>query len=219
MQQRLPSLLAPPITFAHRGARANAPDNTIEAFQLALDLGAGGLESDVWLTRDGVPVLDHDGTDQQRRQLQRQHRHDRDGRVAQTVCDQRAVRAEALGARGAQVVLAHDVQDGRSHVASHYCALDQPERERRQDQAANELDRVFLRHCPSARGQPTELHCHDRHEQDAGQEARHRHPDLCRTGQEHAAELAVPDGGQDAERQSHYERNEHAGEHEPRGDL
>jgi len=62
MQQRLPSLLASPITFAHRGARANAPENTIEAFQLALDLGAAGLESDVWLTRDGVPVLDHDGT-------------------------------------------------------------------------------------------------------------------------------------------------------------
>lgn len=50
-----------PITFAHRGARAHAPENTIEAFQLALRLGATGLESDVWLTRDGVPVLDHDG--------------------------------------------------------------------------------------------------------------------------------------------------------------
>jgi glycerophosphoryl diester phosphodiesterase len=62
MQQRLPSLLANPITFAHRGARANAPENTIEAFQLALDKGAAGLESDVWLTRDGVAVLDHDGT-------------------------------------------------------------------------------------------------------------------------------------------------------------
>jgi glycerophosphoryl diester phosphodiesterase len=62
MQQRLPSLLARPITFAHRGARANAPENTIEAFQLALDKGAAGLESDVWLTRDGIAVLDHDGT-------------------------------------------------------------------------------------------------------------------------------------------------------------
>jgi glycerophosphoryl diester phosphodiesterase len=62
MQQRLPSLLATPITFAHRGARAHAPENTIEAFQLALDMGAAGIESDVWLTRDGVPVLDHDGT-------------------------------------------------------------------------------------------------------------------------------------------------------------
>jgi glycerophosphoryl diester phosphodiesterase len=50
-----------PIGFAHRGARARAPENTIEAFRLALELGASGLESDVWLTADGVPVLDHDG--------------------------------------------------------------------------------------------------------------------------------------------------------------
>lgn len=61
VQQRLPSLLDVPITFAHRGARAHAPENTIEAFQLALDKGASGIESDVWLTADGVPVLVHDG--------------------------------------------------------------------------------------------------------------------------------------------------------------
>jgi glycerophosphoryl diester phosphodiesterase len=61
VQQRLPSLLDPPISFAHRGARAHAPENTLEAFQLALKLGATGLESDVWLTSDGVAVLDHDG--------------------------------------------------------------------------------------------------------------------------------------------------------------
>ncbi len=60
-QQRLPSLLDPPVGFAHRGARAHAPENTLEAFALALRLGATGLESDVWLTADGVPVLDHDG--------------------------------------------------------------------------------------------------------------------------------------------------------------
>jgi len=56
-----PSLIDPPIGFAHRGARAHAPDNTIEAFTLALRLGATGLETDLWLTSDGVPVLDHDG--------------------------------------------------------------------------------------------------------------------------------------------------------------
>ena len=61
MPTRLPSLLKPPIGFAHRGARAHAPENTIEAFALAQRLGAKGLESDVWLTRDGVAVLDHDG--------------------------------------------------------------------------------------------------------------------------------------------------------------
>ena len=61
VQQRLPSLLDPPIMFAHRGARAHAPENTLEAFELALRLGATGLESDVWLTVDGELVLDHDG--------------------------------------------------------------------------------------------------------------------------------------------------------------
>jgi glycerophosphoryl diester phosphodiesterase len=61
VQQRLPSLLERPIAFAHRGARAHARENTLEAFALGLRLGATGLESDVWLTSDGVPVLDHDG--------------------------------------------------------------------------------------------------------------------------------------------------------------
>jgi glycerophosphoryl diester phosphodiesterase len=61
MQQRLPSLLQPPIAFAHRGAKAHAPENTLEAFALALKLGATGLESDVWLTSDGIAVLEHDG--------------------------------------------------------------------------------------------------------------------------------------------------------------
>jgi glycerophosphoryl diester phosphodiesterase len=61
VQQRLPSILDDPITFAHRGARAHAPENTLESFALGLRLGATGLESDVWLTADGEVVLDHDG--------------------------------------------------------------------------------------------------------------------------------------------------------------
>jgi glycerophosphoryl diester phosphodiesterase len=61
VQQRLPSLLDDPIAFGHRGARAHAPENTLAGFELALKLGATGLESDVWITADGVPVLDHDG--------------------------------------------------------------------------------------------------------------------------------------------------------------
>ncbi len=61
MPTRLPSLRRPPIGFAHRGARAHAPENTLEAFALARKLGATGLESDAWVTADGVAVLDHDG--------------------------------------------------------------------------------------------------------------------------------------------------------------
>jgi glycerophosphoryl diester phosphodiesterase len=50
-----------PIGFAHRGASAQARGNTLDAFRRALDGGAPGLESDAWLTSDGVVVLDHDG--------------------------------------------------------------------------------------------------------------------------------------------------------------
>jgi glycerophosphoryl diester phosphodiesterase len=38
---------------------ADAPENSLEAFQLALSSGARGLESDVWLDSDGQPVLHH----------------------------------------------------------------------------------------------------------------------------------------------------------------
>jgi glycerophosphoryl diester phosphodiesterase len=58
---RVPAARVPPIGFAHRGARAHARENTLEAFSLALRLGATGLESDAWVTADGVVVLDHDG--------------------------------------------------------------------------------------------------------------------------------------------------------------
>jgi len=51
-----------PVAFAHRGASAHAPENTLEAFRLALRLGANGLETDAWLSADGRVVLDHDGT-------------------------------------------------------------------------------------------------------------------------------------------------------------
>jgi glycerophosphoryl diester phosphodiesterase len=58
---RLPSLLQPPLGFAHRGASAHERENTLEAFRLALRLGATGIESDVWITDDDMAVLDHDG--------------------------------------------------------------------------------------------------------------------------------------------------------------
>lgn len=60
-QQRMASLRHPPIGFAHRGARAHAEENTLDAFTLARRLGATGLETDAWLTADGQVVLDHDG--------------------------------------------------------------------------------------------------------------------------------------------------------------
>lgn len=49
------------ITFAHRGARLLAPENTIAAFQRALEAGVTGLETDAHLSADGEVVLVHDG--------------------------------------------------------------------------------------------------------------------------------------------------------------
>ena len=51
-----------PINLAHRGASKMAPENTMEAFRLGIEAGAGGLELDVHLTRDGRVVVIHDPT-------------------------------------------------------------------------------------------------------------------------------------------------------------
>ena len=48
------------IVIAHRGNRAHAAENTLEALQQAVDLGADAIEFDVRVTRDGVPVVIHD---------------------------------------------------------------------------------------------------------------------------------------------------------------
>ncbi|HEX6988149.1 MAG TPA: glycerophosphodiester phosphodiesterase [Bacillota bacterium] len=53
---------APVMVIAHRGASGHAPENTLPAFQLALDMGAHALELDVTLTADGEVVLMHDPT-------------------------------------------------------------------------------------------------------------------------------------------------------------
>lgn len=49
-----------PLIIGHRGASAVAPENTMAAFREAISVGADGIEFDVRLTRDGVPVVIHD---------------------------------------------------------------------------------------------------------------------------------------------------------------
>ncbi|MBH1988421.1 MAG: hypothetical protein I8H75_00625 [Myxococcaceae bacterium] len=51
-----------PFILAHRGARQQAPENTILAFQKAFELGADGFECDVFLSKDRIPVILHDET-------------------------------------------------------------------------------------------------------------------------------------------------------------
>jgi len=51
-----------PLIIAHRGASAEQPENTLASFRRALALEADGIELDVQITRDGVPVVFHDAT-------------------------------------------------------------------------------------------------------------------------------------------------------------
>ncbi len=46
--------------WAHRGASAYAPENTLSAFKLAVDMGAHGIELDVHMSKDGELVVIHD---------------------------------------------------------------------------------------------------------------------------------------------------------------
>ena len=48
------------LNLGHRGASAYAPENTLAAFNLAFEMGADGVELDVSVTRDRVPVVIHD---------------------------------------------------------------------------------------------------------------------------------------------------------------
>jgi glycerophosphoryl diester phosphodiesterase len=77
------------IVVAHRGASGQAPENTMEAFRLAVELGADALETDVHLSADGQVVLIHDDT------LDRTT--DRAGRVAELT--QAQIRAADAGYR------------------------------------------------------------------------------------------------------------------------
>jgi len=51
-----------PQIFAHRGARVVAPENTLPAFQKALDMNVAGIELDVHCSKDGQLVVIHDFT-------------------------------------------------------------------------------------------------------------------------------------------------------------
>lgn len=54
--------MEPKIVYGHRGAPAELPENTLEGFARAIEVGADAIETDVHLTRDGEVVVFHDAT-------------------------------------------------------------------------------------------------------------------------------------------------------------
>ena len=63
-RRRLPAVFQSdrPLVFAHRGGAQLAPENTMPAIDNGMALGADGLEIDVQLSADGIPVVIHDQT-------------------------------------------------------------------------------------------------------------------------------------------------------------
>lgn len=57
-----PAVFSTPIVYAHRGASAYAPENTLESIDLAMRLGFDWVENDVQRTKDGELVVMHDDT-------------------------------------------------------------------------------------------------------------------------------------------------------------
>ena len=48
------------LVLSHRGYHVEHPENTLDAFRAAIDMQVDGIETDIRLTADGVPVLVHD---------------------------------------------------------------------------------------------------------------------------------------------------------------
>ncbi len=48
------------LTEGHRGFCSDYPENTLESFEAAIDLGVDGVEFDIWLTKDKEPIIMHD---------------------------------------------------------------------------------------------------------------------------------------------------------------
>lgn len=57
------------LIIGHRGASGHAPENTLPAFEKAIEMGADGVELDLWPAKDGTPVVIHD------EELERTHQH------------------------------------------------------------------------------------------------------------------------------------------------
>jgi glycerophosphoryl diester phosphodiesterase len=60
LDYRPASLVWPPLKIGHRGAAGEAPENTLASFDLAWRQGVDGIEFDVHLSSDGIPVVIHD---------------------------------------------------------------------------------------------------------------------------------------------------------------
>ena len=110
-----------PLIIGHRGASAVAPENTLTAFKAAILAGADGIEFDVRLSGDGVPVVIHDDT------LYRTHR------LRRRVADLSAKELSDLGVPSLrelfelmsenELLLCLEIKDSSVELAEHCCGM------------------------------------------------------------------------------------------------
>jgi glycerophosphoryl diester phosphodiesterase len=110
-----------PLIIGHRGASAFAPENTLTAFKAAVLAGADGIEFDVRLSGDGVPVVIHDDT------LYRTHG------LRRRVADLSAKEVDDLGVPSLrelfelmsdnELVLCLEIKDSSAELAERCCRL------------------------------------------------------------------------------------------------
>lgn len=103
--------LPSPLLYAHRGTPLDLPENTLPGFRRALELGAGALETDVHLTRDGHVVVSHDPDGRRLAGIDAEIRRSTVAEVKRWDLGARFVsrRGEALSGRGFQVPLLEEL--------------------------------------------------------------------------------------------------------------
>jgi len=113
--------MSEPLIIGHRGASAVAPENTMAAFAVAVEASADGIEFDVRLSRDGVPVIIHDDN------LQRTHGLRR--RVVDSTAEElRSVNVPSLRdlcelMAGNSLILYLEIKDSSAQLAERCCEL------------------------------------------------------------------------------------------------
>src|SRR5690606_19667595 len=150
---------------------------------------------------------DHHAADQQR-DAHAHHGGDRHGGVAQRVPQQDAGFAEPLGARGADEVLAHDLDDAGARDAGDQRHIDGGQRQGRQDQAVQERPEAARQRRVALHLEPVQLDGEGPDEHVGGDEDRHREAQHREAHHQAVEQAPLAPRGQDAERNGDDQREQ-----------
>ena len=172
-----------------------------------------------------VDDLRDDGAADDRGEVERDHRRERDQRVTERMSDEHATPRHSLGAREADVVAVEDVEERRSLVPAPCRVRDEDEREHRQDRVLGVVEESRAEASREARGavadrvddrvadRVVDLDRDEVLEQDAQDEDGRRVEDVGEGRREVVVELVLTDGAEDAERDRDHRGDERRRQH------